>query len=148
MRPLREVYGHARLRCLEGHHRRPGNPDGSPINDCLGHPNGSVVDNIEDVDTVVGWLAESDPPARLRDLRDPVRGVHPERLAPPVQRPFLHLELPAGVLHQMGVNWVNHNGPEPEMMETGTPNGHTQPVLPSSGYCCATFRADSRSCST
>ena len=28
------------------------------INDCLGHPNGSLIDNIEDVDTVVGWLAE------------------------------------------------------------------------------------------
>ena len=35
------------------------NDDKSPINDCLGHPNGSVVDNIEDVDTVVGWLSES-----------------------------------------------------------------------------------------
>src|SRR5215471_10309145 len=34
------------------------NPDGTPINDCLGHPDGSLVDNIEDVDTVVGWLAE------------------------------------------------------------------------------------------
>ena len=33
--------------------------DGSPINDCLGHPNGSTVDNIEDVDTVVGWMSES-----------------------------------------------------------------------------------------
>ena len=32
--------------------------DGSAINDCLGHPNGSMVDNIEDVDTVVGWLSE------------------------------------------------------------------------------------------
>jgi hypothetical protein len=32
--------------------------DGTPINDCLGHPNGSMVDNIEDVDTVVGTLAE------------------------------------------------------------------------------------------
>ena len=34
------------------------NEDGTPINDCLGHANGSVVDNIEDVDTVVGYLAE------------------------------------------------------------------------------------------
>ena len=34
------------------------NDDGSPINDCLGHPDGSMVDNIEDLDTVVGWLSE------------------------------------------------------------------------------------------
>jgi len=38
------------------------NTDGSPISDCLGHPSGSQVDNIEDVDTVVGWLAESTRP--------------------------------------------------------------------------------------
>lgn len=32
--------------------------NGAYINDCHGFPNGSVVDNIEDVDVVVGWLAE------------------------------------------------------------------------------------------
>ena len=34
------------------------NADGTTINDCLGKPDGSLVDNVEDVDTVVGWLAE------------------------------------------------------------------------------------------
>src|SRR5205814_2235930 len=29
-----------------------------PITDCLGHPDGTVVDNVEDVDVVVGWLSE------------------------------------------------------------------------------------------
>ena len=29
-----------------------------PINDCHGQPDGTVVDNIEDVDLAVGWLAE------------------------------------------------------------------------------------------
>lgn len=32
--------------------------NGDLLNDCLGHPDGSRVDNIEDVDMVVGWLAE------------------------------------------------------------------------------------------
>ena len=64
------------------------NADGKPINDCLGHPDGSMVDNIEDVDTVVGWLAEIDPAARIRDLRDAVPSVHSQRVAPAVQRPF------------------------------------------------------------
>ena len=35
----------------QDHHRCAVNEDGSPINDCLGHPNGTLVDNIEDVDT-------------------------------------------------------------------------------------------------
>lgn len=34
------------------------NDNGEFINDCLGHSNGSTVDNIEDVDNIVGWLAE------------------------------------------------------------------------------------------
>ena len=37
--------------------------------------------------------------ARLRHLRDAVRGLHPERVAPALQRPVLHLQLPARVLH-------------------------------------------------
>ena len=30
----------------------------------------------------------------------------------------------------LGVEWVMHNGPGPEMMEQGTPNGHQQQVSP------------------
>ena len=30
----------------------------------------------------------------------------------------------------LGVDWVTHNGPGPEMMEKGEPNGHKQPVSP------------------
>ncbi len=36
--------------------------DGKFINDCLGHPSGTRVDNVEDVDMVVGWLAEHTRP--------------------------------------------------------------------------------------
>ena len=32
--------------------------NGEYINDCFGKPTGTTVDNIEDLDTVVGWLAE------------------------------------------------------------------------------------------
>ena len=28
------------------------------------------------------------------------------------------------------MDWVNHNGPGPEMIEKGLPNGHKQPVSP------------------
>ncbi len=54
-----------------------------------------------------GRLARRDhAAARLRDLGDAVPGVHPQRLAPALQRPLLHLELPARALqrprHRLG----------------------------------------------
>ena len=48
------------------------NDDGSSINDCLGHPDGALVDNIEDLDTVVGFLAETTP-GHSRRLRMPAK---------------------------------------------------------------------------
>ena len=55
---LREVYGQHVCDASKVITDAQLNDDGSPINDCLGHPNGSLVDNIEDLDTVVGWLSE------------------------------------------------------------------------------------------
>jgi Animal haem peroxidase len=106
------------------------NPDGTPINDCLGHPNGSVVDNIEDVDTVVGWLAEYTRPHGFAIsetqfvvfILNASRRLYSDRFFTSSFRPEFYTKL--------GVDWVNHNGPGPEMMETGTPNGHRQPVAP------------------
>ena len=95
VKTLREVYGQHVCDASKMITDAQRNDDSSPINDCLGHPNGSTVDNIEDVDTVVGWLAESSAAAWLRHLRNPVRGVHSQRLAPPVQRPVLHLQFSA-----------------------------------------------------
>ena len=57
-RSLREVYGQHRCDASKVITAAQVNADGTPINDCLGHPDGSLVDNVEDVDTVVGWLAE------------------------------------------------------------------------------------------
>src|SRR5207248_7833801 len=37
--------------------------------------------------------------ARIRNFRNTVCRVYSECVPPPVQRPFLHFELPAGVLH-------------------------------------------------
>ena len=31
---------------------------------------------------------------------------------------------------RLGIDWVTHNGPGPEVMEKGEPNGHKQPVSP------------------
>ncbi len=55
---LREVYGQHKCDASKVITDAQLNPDGSAINDCLGQPDGTMVDNIEDVDTVVGWLSE------------------------------------------------------------------------------------------
>ncbi len=106
------------------------NEDKTPINDCLGHPNGSVVDNIEDVDTVVGYLAESTRPHGFAIsetqfvvfILNASRRLFSDRFLTSSFRPEFYT--------QMGVDWVNHNGPGPIQMERGTPNGHAQPVMP------------------
>ena len=106
------------------------NEDGAPINDCLGHPNGSTVDNIEDVDMVVGFLAESTRPHGFAIsetqfvvfILNASRRLFSDRFLTSSFRPEFYTKL--------GVDWVNHNGPGPEMIEKGMPNGHRQPVSP------------------
>lgn len=106
------------------------NPDGTPINDCLGHPNGSTVDNIEDVDTVVGMLAEYTRPHGFAIsetqfvvfILNASRRLFSDRFFTSSFRPEFYTKL--------GIDWVNHNGPGPQLMEAGAPNGHRQPVSP------------------
>ena len=106
------------------------NEDKSQINDCLGHPNGSVVDNIEDVDTVVGYLAEFARPHGFAIsetqfvvfILNASRRLFSDRFFTSSFRPEFYT--------QMGVDWVNNNGPGPVQIEKGQPNGHTQPVSP------------------
>ncbi len=106
------------------------NEDKSPINDCLGHPNGSVVDNIEDVDTVVGYLAESTRPHGFAIsetqfvvfILNASRRLFSDRFFTSSFRPEFYTTL--------GRDWVVNNGPGPEQLEKGQPNGHTQPISP------------------
>jgi len=55
---MREIYGTHTCDASKIISKVQRNQDGTFIDDCLGHPDGSVVDNIEDVDNIVGWLAE------------------------------------------------------------------------------------------
>jgi len=130
VKQLREVYGTHVCDASKVITDAQVNDDGSPINDCLGHANGSVVDNIEDVDTVVGWLAEYTRPHGFAIsetqfvvfILNASRRLFSDRFFTSSFRPEFYT--------QFGVDWVNHNGPGPIQMEAGTPNGHKQPVSP------------------
>ena len=127
---MRDVYGQHTCDAAKVITDSQVNEDGTPINDCLGHPNGSVVDNIEDVDTAVGYLAEYRRPHGFAIsetqfvvfILNASRRLFSDRFFTSSFRPEFYTTL--------GVDWVNHNGPGPEMMEKGTPNGHKQPVSP------------------
>jgi Animal haem peroxidase len=127
---LREVYG--QHICDASKTITDAQPDGrgDPLNDCLGHPNGTLVDNIEDVDTVVGWLAESTRPHGFAIsetqfqvfILNASRRLFSDRFFTSSFRPEFYTSL--------GVQWITDNGPDGKVMEKGSPNGHPQEVLP------------------
>ena len=87
-------------------------------------------DNIEDVDTVVGWLAEFRRPHGFAIsetqlvvfILNASRRLFSDRFFTSSFRPEFYTTF--------GVDWVTNNGPGPEMMEEGMPNGHEQQVSP------------------
>jgi len=127
---LREVYGQHRCDASKIITRAQRNADGSAINDCLGHPDGSLVDNVEDVDTVVGWLSEFTHPHGFAIsetqfqvfILNASRRLFSDRFFTSSFRPEFYTSL--------GVAWVNDNGPDGKQMEAGKPNGHAMEVSP------------------
>ena len=127
---LREVYGQHQCEASKKITMAQKNDDGTEINDCLGHPNGSMVDNIEDVDTVVGWLAEFARPhgfaiseTQLQVfILNASRRLFSDRFFTSSFRPEFYTTL--------GVKWVNENGPDGRVMEKGKTNGHETEVSP------------------
>jgi hypothetical protein len=127
---LREVYGQHRCDARKIITTAQRNRDGTPVNDCLGQPDGSLVDNIEDVDTVVGWLSEFTRPHGFAIsetqfqvfILNASRRLFSDRFFTSSFRPEFYTRL--------GVDWVNDNGPSGKVMERGTPNGHTVEVSP------------------
>ena len=123
---LREVYGShmcQKFRIVDGK-KEPNrittaqvNEDGTPIDDCLGLPDGTKVDNIEDLDTVVGWLAEPVRPHGFAIsetqfqvfILNASRRLFSDRFFTSSFRPEFYTHL--------GVEWVMHNGPSGQCVE-------------------------------
>ena len=70
-------------------------------------PNGSPVDNIEDLDTMVGWLAESTRPHGFAISETQLQGIHSERVAPFFSDRFLTSSFAPRSTAIIGVQWVN-----------------------------------------
>jgi hypothetical protein len=105
-------------------------PQGRPITDCLGHANGDLVDNVEDLDTMVGWLAETTRPHGYAIsetqfvvfILNASRRLYSDR--------FFTSSFRREIYSKLGYGWVNNNGPSP-MFESRAMNGHDhQPVSP------------------
>ena len=103
---------------------------GRPLTDCLGHADGSRVDNVEDLDVVVGFLAEGRRPHGFAIsetqftvfILNASRRLFSDRFFTSSFRPEIYSSL--------GVEWVTHNGPDGRVMEPGRSNGHEEEVSP------------------
>ncbi len=130
---MREVYGTHRCdaaRIITRAQRMTVNGVSGPITDCLGKPNGSRVDNIEDLDLYVGWHAETTRPHGFAIsetqfqvfILNASRRLYSDRFFTSSFRPEFYSSL--------GLKWVTENGPDGIVMEAGRPNGSKRQVSP------------------
>ena len=131
VKALREVYGQHKCDASKTDHggaAQSGRQRRSTT--ASAKPNGSMVDNIEDVDIVVGFLAETTRPHGFAIsetqfhifIINASRRLYSDRFFTSSFRPEFY--------STFGLNWVMNNGPGEPVMEDGTPNGHEQQVLP------------------
>ena len=141
---LRDIYGRHKCDASKIISTAQRNQAGEFINDCLGFPDGTEVDNIEDVDNVVGWLAEYTRPHGFAIsetqfhifIINASRRLFSDRFFTSSFRPEFYSRL--------GYDWVIHNGPldecpyapttqadgSPACLEPGRVNGHVVAVSP------------------
>ena len=134
---LREIYG--RHRCDEtkiistvqhSPDSAAGGTGQSPFpNDCLGHKNNTMVDNVEDLDTIVGYLAESTRPHgyAISETQFQIFIINASRRL--FSDRFFTSSFRNEFYSEFGLNWVKNNGPD-KRMENGKDNGHRIEVLP------------------
>lgn len=127
---LREIYGQHECDVNKVITDAQKNTDGSPINDCLGRPNRTRIDNIEDVDALVGWLAEFVRPHgfAISETQFQVFILNASRRL--FSDRFLTSSFRREFYSDLGVQWVNENGPDGKIMEKVQSNGHDIEVSP------------------
>jgi len=130
VRLLREVYGQHECDDSKIITAAQVEDNVAKINDCLGQKNRSMVDNIEDVDAVVGWLTEFTRPHGFAIsetqfqvfILNASRRLFSDRFFTSSFRPEFY--------SKFGFKWVNENGPDGPIKEKGKPNGHEIEVSP------------------
>jgi hypothetical protein len=87
------------------------------IDDCLGKNNGEEVDNIEDLDTIVGWLAESVRPHgfAISETQFQVFILNASRRL--FSDRFFTSSFTKEFYSKVGVEWVMNNGPEDQCVQ-------------------------------
>jgi hypothetical protein len=130
VRIMREVYGQHRCDASKVITTAQLDRDGRAITDCLGHPDGSMVDNVEDVDIVVGFLAETTRPHgfAISETQFQIFIINASRRL--FSDRFLTSSFRPEFYTRLGIDWVNNNGPTGPQFEDGEPNGHRQHVSP------------------
>jgi len=134
---LREIYGRHVCDASKIISTAQLSPDGaaggtghSPYpNDCLGKDDGTPVDNVEDLDTIVGYLAETTRPHgfAISETQFQIFIVNASRRL--FSDRFFTSSFRNEFYSEFGLNWVIKNGPD-KRMERGRVNGHRQQVLP------------------
>lgn len=136
---LREVYGTHRCDNAKIISVAQSDPKGMPLpamgntrfpTDCLGHPDGTIIDNVEDLDNMVGWLAETTRPHGFAIsetqfhifILNASRRLFSDRFFTSSYRPEFYTSF--------GLDWVNNNGPDGKQYEDGLDNGHEVEVSP------------------
>lgn len=141
---LREIYGTHTCDETKIISRVQLDADGNHINDCHGHPHGSTVDNIEDVDNIVGWLAEYTRPHgfAISETQFHVFIINASRRL--FSDRFFTSSFRPEIYSNAGYDWVQDNGPladcpfplttdgdgQKRCLEPVTINGHEQDVSP------------------
>ena len=87
------------------------------IDDCLGKKNGEQVDNIEDLDTIVGWLAEPVRPHgfAISETQFQVFILNASRRL--FSDRFFTSSFTKEFYSKVGVEWVMNNGPEDQCVQ-------------------------------
>lgn len=129
VKAMREIYGQHVCDASKVITEAQRGPDGKYINDCLGFPDGTLIDNVEDVDTVVGFLAEPKRPHGFAIsetqfvvfILNASRRLFSDRFLTSSFRPEFYSTL--------GLDWVNNNGPGKPLFEPGESNGHPKQMV-------------------